>query len=67
MERTMTMTEKELSRLHVLRAIHERRLTQAAAARELGLSTRHLRRLVRSYEGERISTTCEVSRASSIS
>ncbi|MBX2800711.1 MAG: ISNCY family transposase [Myxococcales bacterium] len=50
MERTMTMTEKELSRLHVLRAIHERRLTQAAGARELGLSTRHLRRLVRSYE-----------------
>ena len=43
----LTMSAKELNRLEVLGRVLERRLTQAQAARQLGLSVRQVERLCR--------------------
>jgi hypothetical protein len=42
---TLTMSCKELNRLQILNRVLERRLTQAKAAEQLGLSLRHVERL----------------------
>jgi len=44
---TLTMSAKELNRLEILGRVLERRLTQAQAARQLGLSVRQVERLCR--------------------
>ena len=44
---TLTMSAKELNRLEILRRVLERRLTQAQAAEQLGLSVRQIERLCR--------------------
>lgn len=45
---TVTMSAEELDRVQVLGLVLERRLTQRAAAQRLGLSSRQVRRLLRS-------------------
>ncbi len=44
---TLTMSAKELNRLEILGRVLERRLTQAQAAEQLGLSVRQVERLCR--------------------
>jgi len=51
-ERTYEMSEKELDRLEVVRHVASRRLTQSEAGRDLGISARQVRRLVRRYRSE---------------
>lgn len=49
MEGVVSMSAKERHRLRVVQAVHERRLKQTEAARELGLSVRQIKRLLRSW------------------
>ena len=49
MEQNITFSGKEAQRLAVIRAVAERRLKQVAAARELGLTARQVRRLAARY------------------
>lgn len=55
MTQLLTMSTRELTRLDVMRRLHDRRLTQREAAEALGLSTRQVQRPWKSYcrEGER--------------
>lgn len=46
---TLTMSKREFERAVLMRRVHERRLTQAAAAMLLGLSQRQTERLYRKY------------------
>jgi hypothetical protein len=46
----VTMSAKELKRLEVIRRVVENRWTQARAAALLGLTTRQVRRLCRTFE-----------------
>jgi hypothetical protein len=48
----LTMSAKELNRLEILGRVLERRLTQAQAARQLGLSVRQVERLCRKLRVE---------------
>jgi len=43
----ITMTQKELKRLHIIKQVLEKKLKQIEAARLLGLSSRQIRRLVK--------------------
>ena len=43
------MRQKEIDRLQVIQALTDKRPGQAAAARQLGLSVRQIKRLVRRY------------------
>ena len=45
----MTMSQQEINRLEVIQQVQAKRLTQRAAAQQLGLSTRQLRRLQVAY------------------
>lgn len=49
MDKLLTMSKKELSRLEVMQRIQEKRLTQKEGARMLGLSVRQVKRLYRVY------------------
>ncbi|MFC2043295.1 helix-turn-helix domain-containing protein [Chloroflexota bacterium] len=49
MDKLLTMSKKELTRLEVMQRIQEKRLNQKEAAHMLGLSIRHVRRLYRAY------------------
>lgn len=49
MDELLTMSKKELTRLEVLKRLEEKRMRQKEAAEILGVSTRHVRRLLRSY------------------
>lgn len=49
-EDTVTMSGKELRRVHVIRQVMDKQLTQVKAGALLGLTTRHVRRLVRRVE-----------------
>ena len=49
MQRTITMTEKELERSKVIHMVNEKRLTQCEGAKRLNISERHFRRLLRRY------------------
>ncbi len=46
------MSHKELTRLEILQRIEERRLSQAQAAKVLGMTDRQMRRLVRRYRDD---------------
>jgi len=48
----LTMSFKERDRLVVIRAVAARELTQRQAAEQLGLSQRHVRRIVQRYRAE---------------
>jgi transposase len=50
MDKLQTMSEKELRRLEIMQRIDEKRQTQKEAARVLGVSERHVRRLYRAYK-----------------
>jgi len=45
----ISMSHNELTRLEILQRIEDRRLNQTQAATMLGLTSRQMRRLVRSY------------------
>ncbi len=49
MDKLLTMSNKELTRLEVMQRIQEKRLTQKEATHMLGLSIRHVKRLYRAY------------------
>ena len=49
MDKLLTMSNKELTRLEVMQRIQEKRLTQKEAAHMLGLSIRHVKRLYRAF------------------
>ena len=49
MEKLLTMSKKELTRLEVMQRLEEKRLKQKEAATILGISERHVRRLYRAY------------------
>ena len=51
-EELLGMTRKELERVRVTSAVSERQLTQRAAARQLGLSVRQIKNLVRRYRAQ---------------
>ena len=51
-EDTVTMSGKELRRVHVIRKVQDQQLTQGEAARLLGLTDRQIRRLMRRVEQE---------------
>ena len=55
MDKLLTMSTKELTRLEVMKRLEEKRVKQKEAAEMLGVSERHIRRLLRTYrqEGER--------------
>jgi transposase len=48
----VTMSKEELSRLEVMKQLVEKRISQSTAAAELGVSVRHVKRLVRAYRQE---------------
>jgi transposase len=48
----LTMSKEELSRLEVMERLQERRLGQRTAAEILGVSVRHVKRLLRSYRSQ---------------
>ncbi len=49
MDKLLTMSKKELTRLEVMQRLAEKRLKQREAAEQLGVSVRHLKRLLRTY------------------
>lgn len=49
-ERTYTMSKKELDRFAIIKQVLAKRLTQKVAASDLGISQRHLRRLITKYK-----------------
>ncbi len=49
MQRTITMTEKELDRSKVMQMVSEKRFTQREGAKRLRISERHFRRLLQQY------------------
>lgn len=51
-EETIQLTKKALHRLKVVEAVAEKRLKQGAAAKQLGVATRQIKRLVAAYRRE---------------
>lgn len=49
MKRTITMTMEELQRSKTMQNVSEQRITQKKAAEQLGISERHVRRLLAAY------------------
>ncbi|MFH1691159.1 MAG: helix-turn-helix domain-containing protein [Candidatus Omnitrophota bacterium] len=54
-EDIIMMTQGELKKLHVIRKAIDKTITQAEAAEVLGITTRHVRRLIKNIriEGEK--------------
>jgi len=52
MEKLITMSETELTRTNVMKMLKAKKMKQRKAAEELGVTERHLRRLLRSYKKE---------------
>lgn len=50
MDKLLTMSNKELTRLEVMQRLEEKRLKQREAAEMLAISERHVRRLFRAYK-----------------
>jgi transposase len=48
----LSMSKEELSRLEVMERLQEKRMGQRTAAEILGVSVRHVKRLLRSYRSE---------------
>ena len=55
MDELLTMSKTELTRLEIMKRLEEKRLKQKEAAEVLGITERHIRRLLRAYreQGER--------------
>ena len=51
-EDSITMSMQELKRVHVIRQVMEQRLTQVQAGTLVGLTARHVRRLIQRVEQE---------------
>ena len=49
MDKLLTMSEKELTRLEVMKRLEEKRMRQSEAAERLGISVRHVKRLLNAY------------------
>ena len=49
MDELLTMSKKELTRLGIMKRLEDKRMRQREAAAILGVNTRHIRRLLRSY------------------
>ena len=49
MDKLLTMSDKELSRLEVMNRLEEQRMKQQEAADQLGISVRHVKRLLKTY------------------
>jgi transposase len=52
MDKLLTMSNKEITRLEAMQRIKDKRLTQKEAARMLGISIRQVKRLYRAYRKE---------------
>ena len=50
MDKLHTMSEEEIKRLAIMREIEKKQITQAKAAKQLGLSNRQIKRLWRAYQ-----------------
>jgi transposase len=48
----VTMSKEELSRVEVMEQLQEKRMRQRTAAEVLGVSIRHIKRLLRAYRRE---------------
>ena len=48
-KRTLTMSIKEIKRCEVIKMAEEKKITQREAARQIGITERHFRRLLRRY------------------
>ena len=59
-EDRVTMSGKELRRVHVLRQALEKNITQGQAGEALGLTARHIRRLLRRVQAEGMRGWCIV-------
>ena len=55
MDELLTMSKQELTRLEIMQRVKEKRMKQKEAAEMLGISPRHVRRLLNAYrkQGER--------------
>ncbi len=51
-EETIALTQRALHRLKVIEAVTDRRLTQAAAGGQLGITARQVKRLVAAYRAD---------------
>jgi len=51
-DKLLQMSTKELTRLEVMQKLEEKRIQQKEAARILGVSVRHVKRLLKNYRGE---------------
>ena len=51
-EEHITMSQRELDRVGVIRQVADKRLRQRDSARQLGLSARQIKRLVQRYRAE---------------
>ena len=49
MEKLLTMSKQELTRLEIIQRLEEKRMRQTEAAELMGISPRHVRRLLRAY------------------
>ena len=49
MDKLLTMSDKEVSRLEMMQRLKEKSLSQREAAKILGVSVRHVRRLLKAY------------------
>lgn len=49
MDKLLTMSEKELKRLEVMKRLEEKRIRQPEAANQLGISIRQVKRLLKTY------------------
>jgi len=49
MDKLLTMSEKELTRLEVMKRLEEKRMRQREGAERLGVSIRHIKRLQKAY------------------
>ena len=49
MDKLLSMSKREIGRLEVLQRLAEKRMKQRAAAEQLGVSVRHVKRLLRNY------------------
>jgi len=52
-DKILSMSTKELNRLEVMQKLEEKRMRQKEAAHILGVSVRHIKRLLKSYRRER--------------
>lgn len=55
MKELLTMSQKELTRLEIMPRLETKRLRQREAAKMLGVSERHMRRLLRKYREQGVS------------